>query len=36
MDSSRLFKLGWKPRIDLSTGIRLAYDDFRKKSAAKS
>ena len=30
MDSSRLFALGWKPRIDLETGIRLAYDDFLK------
>jgi len=27
MDSSRLFALGWKPRIDLETGIRLAYDE---------
>ena len=31
MDSSRLFALGWKPRIDLETGIRLAYDDFLKR-----
>ena len=28
MDSSRLFALGWKPKIDLETGIRLAYEDF--------
>lgn len=28
MDSSRLFALGWKPEIDLETGIRLAYQDF--------
>ena len=28
MDSSRIFALGWKPRIDLATGIRLAYEDF--------
>jgi GDP-L-fucose synthase len=33
MDSSRLFKLGWKPKIDLPTGIRLAYEDFLKKRA---
>jgi GDP-L-fucose synthase len=33
MDSSRLFALGWKPRIDLETGIRLAYDDFLKRLA---
>jgi len=31
MDSSRLFAHGWKPRIDLETGIRLAYDDFLKR-----
>ena len=31
MDSSRLFALGWKPRIDLETGIRLAYEDFLKR-----
>ncbi|MCI0745143.1 MAG: GDP-L-fucose synthase [Verrucomicrobia subdivision 3 bacterium] len=28
MDSSRLFALGWKPRVDLETGMRLAYTDF--------
>ncbi len=28
MDSSRMFALGWKPKIDLATGIRLAYEDF--------
>lgn len=33
MDSSRLFALGWKPRVSLEEGIRLAYKDFcqRKK-----
>ena len=31
MDSSRLFALGWKPRVDLPTGIRLAYEDFLKR-----
>jgi len=30
MDSSRLFALGWKPQIDLETGIRLAYEEFLK------
>jgi len=30
MDSSRLFALGWKPEVDLETGIRLAYRDFLK------
>jgi GDP-L-fucose synthase len=28
MDSTRIFALGWKPAIDLETGIRHAYDDF--------
>jgi GDP-L-fucose synthase len=31
MDSSRLFALGWKPQVDLPTGIRLAYEDFLKR-----
>jgi len=30
MDSSRLFALGWNPKIDLEIGICGAYDDFRK------
>lgn len=32
MDSSRLFALGWKPQIDLPTGVRLAYEDFLKRT----
>ena len=28
MDSSRLRQLGWKPQIDLETGIGLAYEDY--------
>src|SRR6267378_960614 len=31
MDSSRLFALGWKPEVELETGIRLAYQDFFAK-----
>jgi len=31
MDSSRLFALGWKPQVDLDTGIRLAYEDFKRR-----
>jgi GDP-L-fucose synthase len=31
MDSSRLFALGWRPRIDLEPGIRLAYADFLRR-----
>jgi GDP-L-fucose synthase len=33
MDSSRLFALGWKPQINLETGIRLAYEDFLSKQS---
>jgi GDP-L-fucose synthase len=28
LDSSRLLALGWKPQIELSAGIKLAYEDF--------
>jgi len=28
MDSSRLNKLGWKPQVDLKTGLANAYQDF--------
>jgi GDP-L-fucose synthase len=28
MDSSRLFALGWRPRVGLEAGLRLAYEDF--------
>lgn len=28
MDSSRLNKLGWKPQVDLKTGLAKAYEDF--------
>lgn len=31
MDSSRLFALGWKPTVDLETGIKLAYEDFLRR-----
>lgn len=34
MDSSRLFALGWRPQVDLETGIRLAYADFLKRVTA--
>ncbi|MGA3179063.1 MAG: GDP-L-fucose synthase [Verrucomicrobiota bacterium] len=30
MDSSRIFALGWKPKIDLQTGIARAYHDFQQ------
>ena len=28
MDSSRILAMGWRPEIDLETGIARAYDDF--------
>lgn len=28
MDSSRLLGFGWRPKVDLNTGIGLAYEDF--------
>ena len=31
LDSSRLFALGWKPRVSLEAGIQLAYEDFLKQ-----
>jgi GDP-L-fucose synthase len=31
MDGSRLFALGWRPQVELETGIRLAYEDFLKR-----
>jgi GDP-L-fucose synthase len=36
MDSSRLFALGWKPQVDLETGIQLAYQDFLKRFGSHS
>jgi GDP-L-fucose synthase len=36
MDSSRLFALGWKPQVDLEAGIRLAYEDFKKREIPNS
>jgi len=31
MDSSRLFHTGWRPKIHLSQGIKMAYNDFLSK-----
>jgi GDP-L-fucose synthase len=28
MDSAKLFALGWRPKVDLEGGIRMAYRDF--------
>ena len=32
MDSSRLFALGWKPKVDLAQGIHLTYADFLQRA----
>jgi GDP-L-fucose synthase len=32
MDATKLRSMGWKPKIDLRTGIALAYQDFLKGS----
>jgi len=34
MDSSRLFRLGWRPSVPLEEGIRLAYEDFCARHTA--
>lgn len=34
MDSSRLLELGWRPRVKLQDGLRLAYQDFQEKIQA--
>jgi GDP-L-fucose synthase len=34
LDNSRITALGWKPTIDLPTGIGLAYEDFLKNYAS--
>ncbi|QNI35039.1 GDP-L-fucose synthase [Alloacidobacterium dinghuense] len=31
LDSTRLFSFGWRPKIQLQEGIRLAYDDFLRR-----
>ena len=36
MDSSRLFSLGWKPQVDLETGIHLAYEDYLNRFTAST
>ena len=31
LDSSKLFSLGWKPRVSLEQGIRMAWEDYRAR-----
>ena len=33
MDNSRLSQMGWYPEVNLKTGIRLAYADFKQRVA---
>ncbi len=33
MDSSKLFSYGWRPKVSLEEGIRIAYSEFRSKVA---
>lgn len=35
MDSSRLYAMGWRPRIDLRSGIANAYSDFLDETVEK-
>lgn len=35
LDSSRLNALGWQARVDLKTGLGMAYEDFQKNYAAE-
>jgi GDP-L-fucose synthase len=35
LDSARVFALGWKPQVDLETGIRLVYQDAPRKWAQR-
>ena len=36
LDSSRILALGWKPRTDLETGIRVAYEDYQRRLSESS
>ena len=35
MDSSKINALGWKPKINLEDGIKLAYEDFKLNQKVK-
>jgi GDP-L-fucose synthase len=32
LDVEKIYSLGWRPKVELRAGIRLAYDDFLKKT----
>jgi GDP-L-fucose synthase len=34
LDSTRLFELGWRPQIDLETGVRMACEEYRELAAS--
>src|SRR6185369_1123709 len=31
LDSSKLFSYGWRPKVSIEEGIRIAYREFREK-----
>jgi GDP-L-fucose synthase len=33
MDSSKLFSYGWRPKLSMEEGIRIAYNEFRGQAA---
>jgi GDP-L-fucose synthase len=35
MDSSRLWRTGWRPRLSLEAGLRATYAWFKQHAAAK-
>jgi GDP-L-fucose synthase len=34
MDSSKLFSYGWRPKVSMEEGIRIAYAEYRDKASA--
>jgi GDP-L-fucose synthase len=36
LDVSRLAALGWRPRVDLRTGIQISYDWYRRNRAPRA
>jgi GDP-L-fucose synthase len=34
MDSSKLFSYGWRPKVSMEEGIRIAYDEFQSKATS--
>ncbi|HON08116.1 MAG TPA: GDP-L-fucose synthase, partial [Verrucomicrobiota bacterium] len=36
LDCSRIFSMGWRPKYDLKTGVKLAFEDFLKRYKTSS